>query len=631
MLGFVSDGVTPETRMRAIAGNPAISISLLDQNITVWINRGDVSNGTVGPVSVFLAGYLANTTELAATNFPPRSSAAEQLAAAFLQMRAAVFAKLSGAFACVIVDAEARELFLVSDHLALVPMYYRANGGNLYFSTDAAALLRLCPKQTVRRGKVLSFLSPLAVFDESCSSEDRTFFAEIKCVPSASFLRRREDGRLESKVYWAPPRRLRRDLKSLEDAADEFRATFLAVIDDLAKDQSCVGSDFSGGIDSGSIVFALHERTRHRDVREPIRTYTLYYSSTDSEADVKRIQNVLSQYHSITPTYLLADRYCGPIESGEFHRQRSVPYPCGLNLPESFLLKVNRAADDGCNVLFSGEGADYYLEGTDAIWDSLIRGIDVRRLAREVRALLRRGSLSTVVRYLIDFGLKPLLPKRFSNSFYLKEYHPELVTVCRPEIFTNEFRAELAQLIDREIATLSHAIDFSCWSQRLEHELLFPPLHLWHDVLLPVEIRFPFLERRLLEFGLAIPPEFKFSLLSNGPTHYACRKMLQRRGLDGLVPQEILGAVTKSRYGEPTERRLRIHGVSTFTNPAEVLLCELGIVHWENFKAEMDRLLSAARIDFSDPMFSWLDAALTLEVWLRATADDFADVSLPTW
>jgi len=103
-----------------------------------------------------------------------------------------------------------------------------------------------------------------------------------------------------------------------------------------------------------------------------------------------------------------------------------------------------------------------------------------------------------------------------------------------------------------------------CWAQRLEHELLFPPNYPWQGIPVDVEPRHPYFDRRLVEFGLEVPPELKFTFGADKKSHYACRKTLQRVGLVGILPDEFISLDVKTTYGQPVVKRICDYGSLVF-------------------------------------------------------------------
>lgn len=117
------------------------------------------------------------------------------------------------------------------------------------------------------------------------------------------------------------------------------------------------------------------------------------------------------------------------------------------------------------------------------------------------------------------------------------------------------------------------------------------------------ERRFPFFDRDLMEFLIAIPRD---QLLR--PGH---RRSLMRRALRGIVPSEILERKRKAFQGRSTLAALSTERQALDELTNGMLLASLGIVREEDFRRGLD----AARRGGTPSVP--LARALALEIWLR--------------
>lgn len=137
-----------------------------------------------------------------------------------------------------------------------------------------------------------------------------------------------------------------------------------------------------------------------------------------------------------------------------------------------------------------------------------------------------------------------------------------------------------------------------------------------------LEPRFPYLDRRMIEFGLGVPPEYKFVLAKSHISHYGSRKMLQRMGFNGIVPPEVLWSQEKIRYGSPVVKRLRQYFNPVFGGTKNIHTADLGIVDVDKLISLASPVLSSDSIPEDHPLIPWLDSILGLEVWLQANYED---------
>jgi asparagine synthase (glutamine-hydrolysing) len=548
------------------------------------------------------------------------SSYAQLLLAGYARWQDGLLGQLLGPFTLAIFDEARGGLLLATDPLGLRPLYYHRAAGQVVFGSDVRQVLAGAGLESrLEMAKVMEFLSPGYVVDEGWTYPETTFFRGVQLLPYASCLWLSRDGRAYQRRYWHPPQKLSRKWSSAADWAAEFRALFEQVVGEHLETTYPLGCELSGGIDSGAlacVAWDILERCGRGD--HPFHSYTLTYNCRSLGGEMDKVRSVWARHPAIRGHVLEADHLCGPLEGGPWQAFRPFAHPCRLNIPESFVALAQDAAGDGCKLLLSGEGADWYLEGTDVIWDSAVRAGNWPLVRRAVRALLARGSWRLVARYLGRFALQPLLPRWLSARAFVREYYEATWKGRLPAFFTPAFRGDMRRFLREQCRAFLRRDPLECWSQRLEFELLFPPNHGWQSLPIDVELCLPYLDWRLVAFGLTVPPEYKFSYSPGTTSHYGARKVLQRWGLKGLVPPEVLESQVKATYGWPVARRMQQSLLAALETSAPVQVADLGIV-------DMDRLLPLARRVAADPRLAgdhpgieWLDAILQLEMWLRS-------------
>ena len=193
--------------------------------------------------------HLALRGELEARGhlFRTRSDT-EVLVHAYEQWGERMRERLNGQFAFAIYDRRAGSLFLARDRFGILPLYYTARDGDLYFGSEVKALLAT--------GEVERTLDPEGldeVFTFWAARAPRTPFRGIRALEPGCCARW-QDGRLAVRRYYA---------FDCSEAASE-PADALDALDDLLRSavrlrlqaDVPVGGYLSGGIDS-SIVCAL--------------------------------------------------------------------------------------------------------------------------------------------------------------------------------------------------------------------------------------------------------------------------------------------------------------------------------------------------------------------------------------
>lgn len=535
---------------------------------------------------------------------------------------------LYGAFTLVIIDKNKEKVIMTNDHMALRKLFFHIDGSQLVFGSDIRQVLTGAHiNSNLYLPKVVDFLSPLCVIDESWGKPEETFFEGVQMLDWATcVVVSINTGHVKKNRYWTPPQHLIRTSDNVQEYAIEFNRLFYEVIlEQLENSCPTLGSELSGGVDSGALVCVISDILYKKTLfsGKNLHTYTLVFNNDGSKKECEKVESIKNMYPKITNCLLDSNDFFGYLELGSFRSCRAIHQPCRMNLPESFALLAKKASADGCKTLFSGEGADWYLEGSDVAWDSLIKSRNWSRLKCYIDVLLSRGSLRKVIKYLIRYGLRPLSPKWFSTRSYINEYYGATQKGDVPNVFACGFRRLLKECFSEQMKALLNKNTFENWSQRQEHDLLFPPNHKWQGVVIDPELYFPYLDRRIIEFGLQVPPEYKFVLSQSHKSHYGSRKMLQRVGFNGVVPTEVLWSQEKIRYGSSVVKRLHRYFNTVFNKREKnIHTADLGIVDVDKLMDLASSVVCSETTPEDHPLIPWLDSILGLELWLRANYED---------
>ncbi len=158
--------------------------------------------------------------------------------------------RLRGHFALAIWDAPAETLFLVSDRFGMRPLYYLQNDACIAFASEVKALLTLvpAPPPVDEQGlcDYILFGIPL---------DNRTFFANIHCVPPASILTFRNGQPPSTRRYWELEfHRGPGAFRSVDAAAHALKTTLQDVVAEAAPPGLPLELPISGGLDTRCIA-----------------------------------------------------------------------------------------------------------------------------------------------------------------------------------------------------------------------------------------------------------------------------------------------------------------------------------------------------------------------------------------
>jgi asparagine synthase (glutamine-hydrolysing) len=427
------------------------------------------------------------------------SSDAELVLSAYRVGGEDVFPRLVGDFALALWDERTRTLLCARDAIGVKPFYYHWNGRRLLFASEIAALFadpgvsRRLDDATIADLLLMGFRDPTA-----------TFFAEVRQLRPGHLLRLRPHG-LDVVRYWTPDGRREARYRREDDYLDHFTAVFREAVGCRLHGRGPVAMLLSGGIDSTSVV-ATAASLRGDDPELPaLQGLTLFGEEMFAEeaAALEWLEMVYG-----TPIRRIVPSAAGtPVTAFEpFLHCAETPHYDGL---PTIPLLLEPARSLGCRTLLTGFGADELSQSAeDGFLADLLRGGRLLRLHRDL--CLR------VAAYGGDDWAGTLLSVLWGQlSPAWRRGVKRLVRRQVPEWIEPAFAARVGmreRIVERSPRT------FPTWCQETTYRALTSPaLVLALDQMdgmasaFGLECRYPYLDRRLIEFFLAVPAEVKLA------------------------------------------------------------------------------------------------------------------------
>ena len=287
----------------------------------------------------------------------------ETLLADFLNSPSAALNRLHGAYAGVIISDDG-SVTIFNDHYDLESWYWSTSvSGRLILSPQLESiLLRSDCQHSVDETYLALLLSPHYVLEEGNVSGTQTAFNSVSKLDFASIARFSQGKLLGISKYWNPEDFIDTSKTKLTEAGahEKFRSLFLEVIQEqIVSTKGSFASELSGGIDSGCVTASLATLSDG-----PFKAVTVQSAADDWSYERSKIQGVLEKYPKV-------EHVCMSFEQKPLISP--VEHPTRLNMPEMFRSYTTRLVEGGVPYLFSGEGADWYLEGSDYVWDEFFR------------------------------------------------------------------------------------------------------------------------------------------------------------------------------------------------------------------------------------------------------------------
>lgn len=512
--------------------------------------------------------------------------------------------RLIGDFAFAIWDAREKKLFCARDALGVKPFYYAHNSRQFAFASEIKPLL--CLPGVTRRVNELRVAYHLI---RRIEDHTMTFYADIVRLPAASTLVVQQNG-LRVQRYWSPEIIPNIRLASDEAYAEAFREVFIQAVRSHLRSAFPIGSFLSGGLDSSSIACAaqklLHPRSLH--------TYSAIFpglSQKDrAKIDERQHIQVAHATGNFTAHFVEADAISPLVDLDRviWHEDEAFFAP-NLYMHWSIYKQANL---DGVRVLLDGLGGDSVVSHGWERLPELLRSLRWRTLVREVTAykknvglpLSRRGLIMRIaVAQLVPPALGPLWRRVRSESI-----HEPWDNVPMRQDFMK--RVQIKEHL--------HAADppkqFRSARRTHEGDILSPMYPSMFELVdkaaaaFSIEARYPFFDRRVIEFCLAVPADQKFS---QGWT-----RAILRRAMQGILPPEIQWRSNKGNLSVNVQRALLEKEAPTL----ESMLEWAG--DFVSPYVDMDALKNAYRRYTENPLSSDEDlfavySVLVLATWLK--------------
>ncbi|MBI4322788.1 MAG: hypothetical protein HY596_00765 [Candidatus Omnitrophica bacterium] len=426
-------------------------------------------------------------------------------------------AHLIGDFAFAIWDRRHHRLFCARDPLGAKPLYYRWDGRRLRIASSLASMLA---DPSVPKHPNESFLADYLLME--FTDPGATAFEGVFQLPPAHQLQLTQ-GRLTLQPYWE----LRSDPaprpRSGEEAIDQFRDLFREAVRCRMAGTGPLGILLSGGIDSTTVA-AMAETLRGEVPVPPDRLAFTVLLDGFLQEEWEALQALGRRFGTPLQTIRLSDvdesKTCFEwfLDTGD-----TPHYEHFFTLP----VVLERAAANGCRALLTGFGADELSQFAEQgfVKDALLSG-HLRRFAREYASWrLAYGSPPGVWA-----GAWPLL---WSELPSLARRLVKQATGHQVPRWIDRGFAKRTRLMFRSGPAVrpkgaSRCAAESIWAlTRPAMGLALSTLHAM-SARFSVECRHPYLDRRLIEWFVALPTDIKMA--------FGYRKQFVQQALRSLLP-----------------------------------------------------------------------------------------------
>lgn len=361
---------------------------------------------------------------------------------------------LNGMFAFAIWDKSERRLFCARDRFGVKPFYYAIHQGSLYFASEIKALHAAGVEKKIDQTVLADYIAK-----GSYGMPDESFWSGIKQLPGGCTLSFEPSrGQVELKSYYDFVSRVQHTAQLHSEA--ELKAAYHPLLHDAVSLRFVadvpVGFNLSGGLDSSLLLAFVN--AANPDKGEQIEAFT-FYTGDPNYDELPWVELLLEQEKNpLNRVKLSVDEL--PRLAEEVAKFQDEPFGGFPTIAYSGIFR--QAREKGFKVLLDGQGMDEAWAGYD-----YYRSPASQSLVQGTKSPLTRPAV-----FEADF----LGAGR--NVSYPKPFDSELLNLQYRDIFYTKIPRAL-RFNDR--VSMQHS----------------------------VELREPFLDYRLVEFGFAQEQKWK--------------------------------------------------------------------------------------------------------------------------
>lgn len=441
---------------------------------------------------------------------------------AYIEWGTECFKKLNGFWSVAISDSVKRRVVVSRDRMGKKPLYYFSSEGAFYFASEIKSLLKIDEvKQKLGVNENLLYYWVTAGLRDI---DNQTFFEGIKSFPASSFAVVESKFSGEFHRYWAVPdkRKTTGDI-SVENAKNEIYNLLLDSVKIRLRADVPLCVELSGGMDSSALVafasLASDKKISTFTVRFPEKEWneepfakkvaTLY------DVNYNIIENpVLHFWNEIAPfTYLEEEPYHSP----NLNSNQAV---WAEMRGQGIKVSLNGAAGDE---LFAGYGNYFY-------------NVQLENL--------KNGQFT-----------------EFVSNLKWTEYNSSLKSLLHPLIYLFEQKTGVT-LLKHRAANKSLGLELKKKASGKKYEFLTAEKMLHSELTntkipywlasgdkgymgLPLEVRAPFLDYRLVEYASTLPASY---LIKDG-----WHKWILRKAVEKILPTDVVWRKKKMGFPFPFE------------------------------------------------------------------------------
>lgn len=514
----------------------------------------------------------------------PGSSDAEIVLDAYHKWGDHFLERLIGAFSIILWDDNTDTFLCARDKTGIRNLFYTVDEGMLVVSSNIAPVHRAINDQLcINKDLISEFIN------DTASTARETFYTDILKLEHGTFLKA-TDGQINLRRYWDPSS-ITQTTENYEEIANRFKQLLSEAVRCRLQSQKSPAIKMSGGLDSTAIA-----SIGQNHVTDRLRAYSIVFNDVGDESITVREQSridVMEEVCGIDVKKIHGDD-SWTLKQPDQYTEDLPHHPCLNPLLHIDHRLLKQASDDSITALLTGNGGNLY-DGTRLSYADLFKERKLLTLSRRLRS-----DPLTAKWTLLWYILVPLFPSLgsriidvFSNGGGGEEQ------AISPPTEAHQRKEDTIPALQR--IALDH--EYSSMYRSVRDFRVSLARNTAHQY--GIELLYPLLDSRLVEFFLSLPTEVLFKQR---------QKSLFRRSMAGLLPDPVRLQTSDANFNAIVEKGLRSEEVNTvsqyFDDP---LLARHGYIDKEELHEIKDEYLN--KDDETGTRAFW--NLLSVEIWLR--------------
>jgi asparagine synthase (glutamine-hydrolysing) len=478
--------------------------------------------------------------------------------------------KLLGDFSFAIWDKRNQKIYCARDPIGIKPFFYYFKNGKFRWSSEPKAIFE---DQAISKEPNLPLicLYLLKRFDE----REETLYKDVYRLPPSHSMTI-ENGRIRKDQYWDIDPNYSIRYKTDEEYVEHFLSLFKEAVRVRLRSHGPVGALLSGGLDSSSIVCTAQKLYQENSIpNNGFETFSIVFDKLP--CDERLYINEVIHKWKVKTSYFICERNLSWLDFEEIKKYSDVAYLPTLLSVGPILREAQKSE---IRIMLDGEGGDdYFAKNFDHLTDLMLEG-KIKRLMSQLWYDAKYSSYYSLGHLTLNYCIKPLIPqyikkylKQILNSFRGNEIPSWINEPFLKKVGVNERLGPIISSIKFPTRSLQKIYDMSVHSRGKIVVLEILERFTTH---FGVENRYPFLDKRMVEFLFAVP--------ENQRWHGKWTKAVLREAMVGILPESIRCRRGKADFSPIIDMELK----ERQTNKTEQLimtsiLSTLGLVHINRF------------------------------------------------